>query len=165
MKGKKIMIVLGLIIVVLVAVIIGKSMNKTPQVDPNSVGMQQEVNNNVDPNELKFRDKFVQVQEDGSKLNISEELQKTKIVEGLEISNIKVVENNNVTQVTANIKNPTDKTLGDFPVDIKIFDKNGKEIATIGGFIDKVKPGESTELNASATVGFANAYDFQIIKK
>lgn len=157
MKGKKIMIVLGLIIVVLVAVIIGKSMNKTPQVDPNSVGMQQEVNNNVD--------EFVQVQEDGSKLNISEELQKTKIVEGLEISNIKVVENNNVTQVTANIKNPTDKTLGDFPVDIKIFDKNGKEIATIGGFIDKVKPGESTELNASATVGFANAYDFQIIKK
>ena len=36
---------------------------------------------------------------------------------------------NNVSQLTADIKNPTNKTLGDFPISIKVLDKEGKEIA------------------------------------
>lgn len=160
MKGKDLMIVLGVAIVLLLVIIIGVKVKNNNKIDPNADGQQTQ--NNV-TNEII--EEFVEVQEDGSKVNTSEELTKTKKVDGLEISNISVVENNNVTQVTAQIKNPTNKTLGDFPVDIKVLDKNGKEIATIGGFIDRVAPGETAELNASATVDFANAYDFEIIKK
>jgi len=162
MKGKDLMIILGVAIVLLLLIIIGVKVknNNNNEVDQNTVGQQTQ--NNV-TNEIV--EEFVQVQEDGSKVNTSEELTKTKKVDGLEISNIRIVENNNVTQVTADIKNPTNGTLGDFPVDIKVLDKEGKEIATIGGFIDRVAPGETAELNASATVDFANAYDFEIKKK
>ena len=52
-----------------------------------------------------------------------------------------------------------------FPVEIIILDKEGNEITRIGGYIDKVKAGEKVELNASATSDFANAYDFDIVKK
>lgn len=162
MKGKDLMIVLGVAIVLLLVIIIGVKVknNNNNEIDQNTVGQQTQ--NNVVNNVVE---EFVQVQEDGSKVNTSQELTKTKKVDGLEISNIRVVENNNVTQVTAQINNPTSGTLGDFPVDIKVLDKNGKEIATIGGFIDRVAPGATAELNASATVDFANAYDFEIIKK
>ena len=42
--------------------------------------------------------------------------------------------------------------------------KNEKEITTIGGYIGEVNPGESTQLNSSATFDYANAYDFRIEK-
>jgi len=163
-KGKSsnsIMMGLGVAIVILILIIVMANINKKDSLsnDVNTNTLQQGNEGNT------IVEEFVEVQEDGSKLNVSEQLSKTKVVDGLELTNIRVVENNNVTQVTADIKNPTDKTLGDFPVDIKVLDKSGKEIATIGGFIDRVAPGETAELNASATVDFANAYDFEVIKK
>lgn len=159
MKAKELMIVLGIIIVLLIVIIVAANVNKgkedeeIPQTP--SVGIVEE--NKVE--------EFVEVQEDGSKLNTSEELKKTKTIEGLEISNIRLVENNNVSQVRADVTNPTNGTLGDFPVEIIVLDKEEKEITRIGGYIDKVKAGEKVELNASATSDFANAYDFDIVKK
>lgn len=158
MKVKQIMIVLFIIIALLIVIIVGVSIkNKKEVQNPQSptVGM-------VEEDKLE---EFVEVQENGSKVNISEELKKTKTIEGLEISNIRLVENNNVSQVVADIKNPSNKTLGDFPVDIIVKDKVGKEITRIGGYIDKVSPGETAQLNASATSDFANAYDFEIVKE
>ena len=47
---------------------------------------------------------------------------------------------------------------------IIIYDENEKEITTIGGYIGEVNPGESIQLNSSATFDYANAYDFRIEK-
>ena len=158
MKAKELMIVLGIIIVLLIVIIVAVNVNKgkedeeTPQTP--AVGVTEE-------NEVE---EFVEVQEDGSKVNTSEELKKTKTIDGLEISNIRLVENNNVSQVVADVTNPTNGTLGDFPVEIIVLDKEGNEITRIGGYIDRVNAGETVELNASATSDFANAYDFEIVK-
>ena len=58
-------------------------------------------------------------------------LKKTKTIDGLEISNIRLVENNNVSQVVADVTNPTNGTLGDFPVEIIIKDKTNNEYITL----------------------------------
>ena len=158
MKAKKLMIVLFTIIVLLIVIIVAVNLSKNKGNEENTQTPEIGV---VEENKVE---EFVEVQEDGSKVNTSEELKKTKTISGLEISNIRLVENNNVSQVVADIKNPTNKTLGDFPVDIIVKDKEGKEITTIGAYIDKVNPGETAELNASATSDFANAYDFEIVK-
>ena len=158
MKAKELMIVLFIIIVLLIVIIVAVNVNKNKGNEENT---QTPAIGVVEENKVE---EFVEVQEDGSKVNTSEELKKTKTIDGLEISNIRLVENNNVSQIVADIKNPTNKTLGDFPVDIIVKDKEGKEITTIGAYIDKVNPGETVELNASATSDFANAYDFEIVK-
>ena len=158
MKAKELMIVLGIIIVLLIVIIVAVNVNKgnedegTPQTP--AVGVTEE--NKVE--------EFVEVQEDGSKVNTSEELKKTKTIDGLEISNIRLVENNNVSQVVADVTNSTSGTLGDFPVEIIVKDKEGNEITRIGGYIDRVNAGETVQLNASATSDFANAYNFEIVK-
>jgi len=158
MKGKEIMIVSGIIIVLLLVIIIGATANKnndTP-VSPQVGEIGQNAQNGGE---------FSEVTLDGTKVNTSDALSKTKKVDGLEISNIKLVEKNNVSQILADVKNPTSGTKGDFAVSIIVLDKSGKEIANIGGYIDKVNAGETVQLNASATVDFANAYDFKVEKK
>ena len=159
MKAKELLIILLIILFFSIVITIAvnsrddRDVEETPQAPEIGVTEENEV------------EEFVEVQEDGSKVNTSEELKKTKTIDGLEISNIRLVENNNVSQIVADITNPTNETLGDFPVDIIVRDKEGNEITTIGGYIDKVNPGETAQLNASATSDFANAYDFEIVKE
>ena len=159
MKAKELLIILLIILFFLIVITIAvnsrddRDSEETPQTP--EIGVTEE--NKVE--------EFVEVQEDGSKVNTSEELKKTKTIDGLEISNIRLVENNNVSQVVADITNTTNETIGDFPVDIIVRDKEGNEITTIGGYIDKVNPGETAQLNASATSDFANAYDFEVVKE
>ena len=82
MKAKELMIVLGIIIVLLIVIIVAVNVNRgkedegTPQTP--AVGVTEE--NKVE--------EFVEVQEDGSKVNTSEELKKTKTIDGLEINKI-----------------------------------------------------------------------------
>jgi len=157
MKKKELIIVL-IIVAVLVGVIL-IARNKD-----NGEGQVQNPQQQVGKAEEK-KEEFVEVQADGTKVNTSNQLSKTKTIDGLEISNIRLTEKGNVSQILADVKNPTSSVKGDFPIDIKILDKTGKEIAKIGGYIDKVQPGATAELNASATVDFANAYDFEVSKK
>ena len=158
MKAKELLIILLIILFFLIVITIAvnsrddRESEETPQTP--AVGVTEE--NKVE--------EFVEVQEDGSKVNTSEELKKTKTIDGLEISNIRLVENNNVSQVVADVTNPTNGTLGDFPVEIIVKDKEGNEITRIGGYIDRVNAGETVQLNASATSDFANAYDFEVVK-
>ena len=158
MKAKELLIILLIILFFLIVITIAvnsrddREVEETPQTPEIGVTEENEV------------EEFVEVQEDGSKVNTSEELKKTKTIDGLEISNIRLVENNNVSQVVADVTNPTNGTLGDFPVEIIVKDKEGNEITRIGGYIDRVNAGETAQLNASATSDFANAYDFEIVK-
>ena len=152
MKSKNVMVVAIIIIALILVVIIGVNMkgknNGTSQIGTSSQG-----------------EEYFEIKPDGTKVNTSNELSKTKKIDGLEISNIQLVENSNLSKITADVKNPTKKTLGDYEVSIIMLDKAGKEIATVGGYIDKVEAGETAKLKASATVDIANAYDFKVVKK
>jgi len=148
MKGKLIIIaLLTIAIIVVMWVVIRKDNNNEPQ------------QNNI------VKEEYVDVLQDGTKLNTSSKLHETKKFDGMEISNFQLTTKNNVTQLLGTITNKTQTTKGGYPVNIKIVDKSGKTIITVAAYIGELKPGESTQLSTSATFDYANAYDFSISKR
>ena len=126
---------------------------------------KQKNNNETASEENVVTEEFVDVLDDGTKLNTSDKLHETKEFDGMQISNFQLTENNNVTLLLGTITNVSDSTKGGYPVNITILDKEGNEIVTVGGYIQELSAGESTQLNTSATFDYANAYDFTITKK
>lgn len=110
-------------------------------------------------------EKYVDVLQDGTKLNKSSKLQETKTIDGMEVSDFQLTSNGNVTVLLGTITNKSNEVKGDYPVSIKILDEKENEIITVGGYIGELQPGKSTQLNCSATFDYANAYDFEITKK
>ena len=108
---------------------------------------------------------FVDILQDGTKLNKSDKLKETKILEGMEISNFQLTEKENVTVLLATITNTSNTTQGGYPVEIKVMDKHGNEITTVSAYIGTLEPGKTTQLNTSKTFDYANAYDLSITKK
>ena len=115
-------------------------------------------------NQEQESNEFVYEMEDGSKLNVSEELQKTKTIGNLKVSNIQLKETNGITTLLADVENTGKEESKEKILQIQVIDKNGKEITTIRCPIDSVKPGEKVQLNTSITANIANAYDF-IVKE
>ena len=164
MKAKEFLIILAIILVLVVLIAV---LSKDDKVDvpANNNPSQGSVEGNDNNSTLTNNEDFVSTGLDGTKINTSDELKKVKTFEDLEFSNIKIVTLNNSTDLTADIKNPTSKTLGNYPIDITVLDKDGKTLTVIGGYVDTVEAGKTVKLNAGATSDFANAYDFKITKK
>ncbi len=116
------------------------------------------INNNNQPQNL------VKVQEDGSKISINPKLEKARQVDGLEITNLALTENGNITKLTGSITNKSGEEKGDYIITITFLDKEGNTMTTIEPWIKKLQPGESTNLNVSTTFDYTNAYDIQISK-
>lgn len=115
--------------------------------------------------ENTVKEEFVDVLEDGTRLNTSDKLHETKKFEGMEITDFQLTENNNVSLLLGTITNTSNGVVGGYPVRIKVVDKEGNEIITVEAYIGELEPGQSTQLNTSATFDYANAYDFSISKK
>ena len=128
-------------------------------------GKANNENNNQLGDTNKVVEEYVQVLEDGTKLNTSTKLNETKDVNGLSIGNIQLTMNGGETTLLADVTNNTGKDLGITAIDIILLDKEGKDIVTIGGMIGNVKNGESVKLQAGTTLDFANAYDFKVVVK
>ena len=150
MKDKKFWIVVGVVILLMIILIVKGNKDKNQNVIQES---QTEV------------EEFVNTLSDGTKVNTSNKLAETKIIDGLEVSNIRLTEKNNLSKILATVKNPTTQEKGGYAVTIKLLDKNGETIKEIESYIDKVKSEDTVTLNTAATVDFANAYDFTITKK
>lgn len=142
-----ILIVISIIIIAIVAI---------------NTNNQKKENTNTNTNN---EEKYVDVLQDGTKLNKSSKLQETKTIDGMEVSDFQLTSNGNVTILLGTITNKSNEVKGDYPVSIKILDEKGNEIITVGGYIGELQPGKSTQLNCSATFDYANAYDFEITKK
>ena len=151
-KNEKRMIGILLIITVIViiaAIVIGSN-KKKEQTDENK---QNEV------------EEFVNVLEDGTRLNKSDKLHETKTFDGMEITNFQLTEKDNVSLLLGTVTNTSSETKGGYPVQIIVVDKQGNEIITVDAFLGELKPGASSQLSTSATFDYANAYDFSIKKK
>lgn len=122
------------------------------------------VNANVEK-ENKVVEEFVQVLEDGTKLNTSTKLSEKKTVNGLTIGNIQLTMKDNQSVLLADVENTSGTKTSLTIVDIILLDKNENEIATITGLIGELKPGEKQQLNSSVTSDYANAYDFKVVVK
>ena len=149
---KKMIIILIIVAVVIIGVITLLTRNR---------GKEQTPAGGNETNEPA--EEFVQVLDDGTKLNTSEELHKTKMLDGLEISDLQLTERGNETVLLGTVRNTT-STVQTSVFNITLIDKTGSEITTLQAYIEGLQPGASTELNVSTTLDYANAYDFRVSK-
>ena len=110
-------------------------------------------------------EEYVEVLEDGTKLNVSEQLKESKNIDGIEIANIQLTEQNGQSVLLADATNTNNTNTGVMPINIIILDKDGNEIVKIPGVIAPLKAGETKQLNVGITEDYANAYDFKIEKQ
>ena len=155
MKKKEKRLILILIAILVVVFIIGLFIKKNRNEEN---GVQSQQNTATD-------EKFVQVLEDGTKLNKSSKLNETKNVEGIEISNIQFTYKDGQTVLLADVTNNSGKAIDMTLLNIKLLDEQENEIITIGGIISPMQVGETTQLNAGMTMDYANAYDVEITLK
>lgn len=154
MKKKEKRMILILLFILVIAIIIfsvskNKKQKKTESVAENNV-----------------TEKYVQILEDGTKLNKSSKFNEAKEVSGFKFENIQFTEKNGQSVLLADVTNNTGKATTDYTlVDVILFDDTGKEIVTLGGIISPLKKGEKTQFNMSSTLDYANAYDFRVVIK
>ena len=156
-KEKRMIAILLIILIIAIAVFVINN-NKNKENEKN-IENENTAYENEDPEE------FVQVLEDGSKINTSEELNKTKQIGTYKFENIQLAEQNNQTVLLANVTNTGNKATEMQLVDITLLNKNGEEIITIGGIIEALEPGANTQFNSSMTLDYTNVYDFKITLK
>ena len=150
MKKKEKRMILILLVVLVIAIVMFVASKK---------------GNKENTEENKVVEEFVQVLEDGTRLNTSTKLKEMKKFEGLEFGNIQLTNSNGQSVLLADVKNTTSAETGLMLVNVTLYDKNGNELGTVGGIISPLKPGESKQFNTSMTIDYANAYDFKVTKK
>ncbi len=152
-KDKKVWIFIGVVILLIVILLIVKANGKKGNGEVKNIEQSAQ------------QEEHVNVLADGTKVNTSNKLAETKTIDGLEVSNIRLTEKNNVSRILATVNNPTSQEKGGFAVKITLLTKDGSVLKELEAYLDKVLPGEQATLNTAATVDFANAYDFKIEKK
>lgn len=123
----------------------------------------EEKGNNI--SEQLQNEEYVEVLEDGTRVNTSDKLRENKEFNGLQISNITIEEKENETILEADITNTTTTSQGDYGIYLKIKDDSGNEIKKIAGYVNHMGPNEKTKLKIKTSYDFANAYDFEIEKQ
>lgn len=107
-------------------------------------------------------EKYTTELEDGTKVNTSEEFNKTKMYGNLEISNIQYISKDGKTVLLADVTNTGNTTHEVEVVIITILGENGEELSTTKPVIGKIEPGERVQINATITADVSNAKDFTI---
>ena len=168
-KEKRMLLILLVILVIAIVIFV---VNKNLKKENNSNG-----NENTAQQENTETEEFVQVLEDGTKLNTSTELNKEKQVGNYKFENMQLTTQDNQTVLLADVTNTGSSKTDIQLVDITLLDKDGKEIIvtldeiqkgdiiTVGGIISQLDPGEKTQFNTSMTLDYANTYDFKITLK
>ena len=152
-EKRMILILLAVLAIVIIVLVINKNAKKE-----NKENKVETANNTV-------AEEFVQVLEDGTKLNTSEQLNKTKQVGAYKFENMQLTEQGSQTVLLADVTNTSSSATNMQLLDVTLLDKNGKEIVTIGGIISPLQPGAKTQFNTSMTLDYANTYDFKITLK
>ena len=92
-------------------------------------------------------------EEEKIKTNEKEEFKKDQNINGIEISNINLTYENNMSTFTATVTNKTKVVKRVGIIDIIIKDKENKEVVTLKGMIDRnLNVNESASINASTNI-------------
>jgi len=110
-------------------------------------------------------EKYVEVLEDGTKLNKSNKLKEIKKIEGMEITGIQLTNKDGVSRIIAVVTNMTNQEIELTPIKLTLYDDKNKVLEEVNGLISPMKAGESVQLNMGISVDYANAYDFKVEKK
>ena len=148
MKKKEAIFILFLIAIVVAIIVMGAVKNNKGK----------KANEKEGENKVNY-----EVLEDGTKLNKSSKVNEDKTYNGLKFSNIQLTENGDLTSLVADVTNTTSTATSDFTmVDLTFYDESGNSLGSTIGLIKPLAAGETTQLNASLTLDYANAYDLKI---
>lgn len=117
-KGEKIMILVLLVILVIAIIAFVGSKKQNKESNNTTENTVVEENNVVE--------EYVQVLEDGTKLNTSSELSKAKQVGVYKFENMQLTEQNGQTVLLADVTNTGNTATNMQLVDVTLLDKNGK---------------------------------------
>lgn len=145
-------IVVSLAIVVSIYIIRDKNTNNNLENGDNNT---EKINSDVE---------WVDLAEEGKKINKSEEISDIKEFEGLSLETQQFVSKDSKTEIIIQVTNKTEKDTELQPVVITLLDKEGKEISKLNGIINPTKAGESTNLYISSSLDYVDAYDYKIEK-
>jgi len=149
-EKKQIIIMIGVMLAIILILLVVKGVQKEDEPEGEVAGTQVQ--------------EFVEKQEDGTNLNTSEELKKTKTLGSLEFSNIALTSKDGESYITAKVKNTGRSKAGDEFIKITVLDKEGKELTTVNVYIETIEAGKETTLSSKTSSDFVNAHDFRISK-
>ena len=162
-KETKIIIVVVIVwVVILVGIAISRKGKKE---ETNNGGTQVQTQQTEGQTQQEEKEEYVQKLQDGSKVNISEQLRTERKLGELEIKNIQLVAVGEMTTLVADVENPTNKDVEEQKIKIEILNKNGEVITELRGKIDEVPAGGTAQINMAVTADVANAYDFKVSKR
>ena len=148
-----------LVAVVLIAVILivalvnanGKDNDVTG--NPNNGGASQNVQD---------EEKYTTELSNGTKINTSEDFNKTKAYKDLEISNMQFTNKDGMTVLLAEVTNKGTSTHESEIVTLKIIGENGEILTELHPVIGRVEAGKTIEFNVGTSADVTNAKDFTI---
>lgn len=161
---KKEKLLIAVLITITVIVIIFAGMRNKNDVEEGQVSnagpmlTEGEVENLEEP----VVEKYVEVGEDGSKVNTSEALKSNKVVNNVEFSDIQLSQRSGETLLTATVKNTGNTANELFSVNLTLVDDAGQDIVTVGGLVAPMEAGATSTFETSMTLDYANAYDFRV---
>lgn len=158
-KKEKILISFLIIIILSILVVAGiKQINKKDE--------EKEESNTIEYNqEDEIKEEYVEILQDGSKLNISDKLKENKKIDSLVLKDIGLSYKDGVTTLLANVKNTSKEISKQKEVEITLLNNKGEKLYILRGVIEEIGPGEIKQLNTSITADFANTYNFTIEEK
>lgn len=160
-KKEKVWIAILVIITLVVIIFAVTRKGKNNDNVPSNVGTtltDGEVENLEEP----VVEKYVELGEDGTKVNTSEALKTNKVVNNVEFSDIQLSQKDGETLLTAVIKNTGSTPNELFSVNITLVDDAGQDIITVGGLVAPLDAGATGQFETSMALDFANAYDFRV---
>lgn len=153
-ERKVIFTIMAIMVVILLILVVLKSTGK------EKTQTETELNNTIENEE-----KYVTTLSDGTKLNNSSELNKTKTYKTMSISGIQFTNKNGSSVLLAELTNTGSTTFAREVVIITILGENGDIIDTVEGVIPETVAGKTSELNVIITADIVNAKDFTIVAK
>lgn len=106
--------------------------------------------------------KYVVSLSDGTKLNVSEDLNSIKKYKDLEISNVQYTEYDGQCVLLADVTNKGSDIHKLEEVNMKIIGENGDILTEMKSIIGEINPGETIKLNVTITASMINIKDFVI---
>lgn len=160
----KVVAVIALILILLLIwAIVWKNTNGEKEQEP--IQIAQTNINEQKQEQTQIIEEFVQIQEDGTKVNTSNKLKEVKEIDGLRVRNISLETKANETILTARVENPSNETKGDYGIEIIAKDKDGNELKTINGYMNSIEAQGTSTLKIKTSFDFANTYDIELKKQ
>lgn len=162
-KIKFILIILNIVFLILIIVKVFNQNVNIEYVLPEDISeenIKYEVRRELIHGEKSLYSKF---EDDGTRVNISEELKKEqKLENGLIIKDYKISYKNNFSQITANVYNASNEEKGDFPAYLVLLNDSNQEILRLRVHINKVLPQKETKIITGVTSDIVDVYKCEI---